>query len=223
MDSSFREPTNRRAPIGKDITQQMIRVVVADDHPMMRTGIRTMLEAEEDIHVIAEAANGLEAFRLVTSLGPDVLLLDMEMPGLSGVEVARKIKAENLPVQILALSAYDDESYVNGLLETGAAGYITKEKPPSMIIEAVRAVSRGEGRWFVSPIHKSGDFPVSEREQDVLKLMAQGYSNQQISEFLFISENTVRNHVANIYSKLGVNTWREAVAWAWQEGLMKNT
>ncbi len=202
---------------------QITRVVVADDHPVMRAGIRMMLEAEPDINVVGEAANGLEAFRLAKALNPDVLLLDMEMPGLSGVEVARKIQAEALPVRILALTAYDDQSYVNGLLRTGAAGYITKEKPPSMIVEAVRAVGRGEGRWFVMPTRESEEArPVSGREQDVLKLMAQGHSNQQIAETLFISENTVRNHVANIYAKLGVNTWREAVAWAWQSGLMND-
>ena len=199
-----------------------IRVVLADDHPVMRSGIRNLLEAEEDIVVIGEAANGPEAIRLVESAKPDVLLLDMEMPGMSGVEVARKIRAMGLPVYILALSAYDDKAYVMGLLDSGASGYITKEKPPVMIIEAVRAVARGEGRWFIQPVMPQKEkFPVSGREQEVLRLMARGLSNQEIGEQLFISENTVRNHVANIYGKLGVRSWREAVAWAWESGLME--
>lgn len=199
----------------------IIRVVLADDHPLMRSGIRNLLEAEPDINVVGEAANGAEALRLVEAVRPDVLLLDMEMPGMSGVEVARKIQALELPVYVLALSAYDDKAYVSGLLESGASGYITKEKPPQVIIEAVRAVAHGEGRWFIQPVmRESKTFPVSLRERDVLKLMARGCSNQDISKQLFISENTVRNHVANIYGKLGVKTWREAVAWAWQSGLM---
>ena len=199
-----------------------IRIVVADDHPVMRSGIRTLLDAEDDIEVVGEAANGAEALRLVESAKPDVLLLDMEMPGLSGVDVARKIQAAALPVFVLALSAYDDKTYVQGLLENGASGYITKEKPPQMIIEAVRAVARGEGRWFIQPfIPKPRVLPVSEREQEVLQLMARGFSNQEIAEQTFISANTVRNHVANIYSKLDVNSWREAVAWAWENGLMQ--
>ena len=201
---------------------QNIRVVVADDHPVMRAGIRNLLNAENDIEVVGEAANGAEALRLVESAKPDVLLLDMEMPGLSGVDVARKIQAAGLPVFVLALSAYDDKTYVRGLLESGASGYITKEKPPQMIIEAVRAVARGEGRWFIQPFmpEQKPPLPVSERELEVLKLMAHGLSNQEIAERLFISANTVRNHIANIYSKLGVKSWREAVAWAWGNGLM---
>ena len=127
-----------------------------------------------------------------------------------------------LALYVLALTAYDDQPYVAGLLENGASGYITKEKPPAMIIEAVRAVARGEGRWFIQPVLKQGEsYPISGREKDVLILMAQGLSNQEIGERLYISANTVRNHIASIYSKLGVKSWREAVAWAWQSGLME--
>lgn len=198
-----------------------IRIVLADDHPVMRSGIRTLLEAEADLTVVGEAANGLEALRLVESLKPDVLLLDMEMPGLSGVEVARRIRDQAIPVYVLALSAYDDRSYVAGLLESGASGYITKEKSPQMIVEAVRAIARGEGRWFIQPVRPQRDtLPVTDREQAVLRLMARGMTNQEIAAQLYISENTVRNHVASIYNRLGVKSWREAVAWAWQSGLM---
>jgi DNA-binding NarL/FixJ family response regulator len=185
----------------------------------MRSGIRTLMEAEADFNVVGEAANGLEALRLVELLKPDVLLLDMEMPGLSGVEVARRIRDQGLPVYVLALSAYDDRAYITGLLESGASGYITKEKPPQMIVEAVRAVARGEGRWFIQPVQRDA-LPVTDREQAVLRLMARGMTNQEIAAQLYISENTVRNHIGRIYRRLGVKSWREAVAWAWQHGLM---
>lgn len=201
-----------------------IHVIVADDHPVMRSGLRDMLNAQADIEVVAAAANGEEALRLTRRKMPDVLLLDMEMPDLSGVEVARQLMAEQVPVRILALSAYDDKAYVKGLLESGAAGYITKEKPLPMIAEAVRAVARGEGRWFVQPSRSTrseGEDLLSERQLEVLRLMAKGDSNQEIAEQLNIAENTVRNHVSGIYDKLDVASWRKAIAWAWQHDLME--
>ena len=196
-----------------------IRVLIADDHPVWRKGIRTLLEAEPDIDVVAEASDGDEAIRALRDGGLDVAVLDMEMPRMTGVEVARTARDEGLSVRILALSSYDDASYVSGLLQNGAAGYLTKDKPPSLILEAVRAVARGEGRWFVQPT--SRDDPaagLSDREREVLALLAQGKANGDIAEALFISENTVRNHLANTYAKVGVTTAREAVAWAWRNG-----
>ena len=199
-----------------------IRVLVADDHPVWRRGIRALLDAEPDIEVVAEASNGQEVLRLLSTTGIDVVLLDMEMPVLTGVEVARTVKAEGLPVRILALSSYDDTAYIGGLLESGAAGYITKDKPPTMIVEAVRAVNRGEGRWFVQPMAQEDPAVIlSEREREVLTLLAQGRSNSEIGKALFITENTVRNHLANTYSKLGVTSAREAVAWAWRQGFIR--
>jgi DNA-binding NarL/FixJ family response regulator len=123
------------------------RVVVADDHPMVRTAIRKLLEKATDIAVIGEADDGAEALRLAEDLAPDVLLLDMEMPGLHGVEVARQLQAGGSAVRILALSAYDDQQYILGMLTSGAAGYLTKEEAPRILIEAVRGVARGERGW----------------------------------------------------------------------------
>ena len=114
-----------------------IRVILADDHPVVRTGIRTLLQQAEDIVVVAETGNGSEVFKLVEQLAPDVLLLDMEMPGLSGVEVAMRLKEEGAVVRVLALSAYDDEEYIRNLLLHGAAGYLTKEEAIEIIIDAV--------------------------------------------------------------------------------------
>ena len=200
---------------------QTIRIVIADDHPLMRSGIRDLLQSEPDLEVVGEAASGEEALRLVKVAKPDVLLLDMNMPGTPGVEVARKLRSQNANVQVLALSAYNDQAYVAGLMECGAAGYVTKEQSPRVIIEAIRAVARGEVRWFVQ-LEQFGKALalISDREQEVLRLMARGRSNVEIAQELDISSNTVRNHVANIYAKLDVSSWREAVAWAWEHGLM---
>jgi DNA-binding NarL/FixJ family response regulator len=200
-----------------------IRILVADDHPVWRRGIRELLSAESDIEVVAEAADGQEALRLIRSTRLDVALLDMEMPGVTGVEVARMVKAEGLPVRLLALSSYDDAAYVTSLLTSGASGYITKDKPPELIVEAVRAVARGEGRWFVTPTTAEPPAAVlSEREREVIRLLAAGRSNGEIAAALFISENTVRNHLANAYAKIGAATAREAVAWAWKTGFVRD-
>lgn len=195
------------------------RVVLAEDHPATRSGLRAALDARPRVHVVGEAEDGVSALALVRDLSPDVLVLDLNMPGLSGVEIARRLQRESSPVRILAVSAYEDETYVRSLLASGAAGYITKEKPLEVIAEAVEAVARGEGRWFVNPIAQ-GDMPISRRELDVLRLMAKGFDNGAIAEALFLSENTIRNHVASIYAKLGVNSYREAIAWAWERGIV---
>jgi DNA-binding NarL/FixJ family response regulator len=125
-----------------------IRIVIADDHTIVRAGIRSLLAGSPDIDVVGEARNGVEALRLVRELNPDVLVLDMEMPGLKGLDVARQLRAANASVRILALSAYDDQEYINGLLENGASGYLLKEDAPSALIEAVRGIARGEQGWI---------------------------------------------------------------------------
>ena len=196
-----------------------IRVLLADDHPVWRRGVRALIDAEPDMEVVSEAADGDDALAKIRSGGIDVAVLDMEMPRMSGVEVARRVQQEELPVRVLALSSYDDAAFVSGLLASGAAGYLTKEKPPALIIEAVRAVARGEGRWFVQPRLPHDPAPdLSDREREVVTLLAEGHSNGTIAERLFISENTVRNHLANSYSKIGVTSAREAIAWAWRNG-----
>ena len=204
---------------------QDVRIVIADDHPVVRSGIRDMLERADGLDVVAEAENGEEAIRLVNEHHPDVLLLDVEMPGRSGVEVARQLQGRAGPVRVLALSSYDDQEYVAGLLESGASGYLTKEQAPLLIAEAVRAVARGEVRWFVRPDQEAATAAAAAedltgREQDILRFMAEGASNDEIARALHISENTVRSHTTNIYRKLGVASGRQAIAWAWKSGLM---
>jgi DNA-binding NarL/FixJ family response regulator len=202
--------------------QSIISVVVADDHPTMRSGIRRVLEADPEISVVGEGANGDEALRLTRSLMPHVLVLDVEMPGRSGLDVARELAAEGSPTRILAFSAYTDRAYINGLLAAGISGYITKEKDPSLVVEAVKAIARGEDRWFVSVKRQEAAAPsLSERELEVLTHMARGRSKEEIAGILTLSPFTVRNHVTSVYSKLGVKSWREAVAWAWQNGVIQ--
>lgn len=125
-----------------------IRVILADDHVVVRIGIRNLLSRSTDISVIGEASNGVEAIQLVNELKPDVLLLDMEMPELDGVEVARRLRAAKAPVKILALSAYNDKQYILSMFDQGAAGYLTKDEAPEKIIEAVRGVAAGEQGWM---------------------------------------------------------------------------
>lgn len=198
-----------------------VRTIIADDHPALRAGVRAVLEATGQIEVVGEAAGGAEALRLCRQLAPNVLLLDVEMPGgLDGVEVAERIQAEASGTRVLAFSAYDDRAYVAQMLQAGAAGYITKDKPLALVAEAVQAVARGEGRWFVSLQPPEEDLPLTERELEVLRLMARGRSNDEIGQLLSISPHTVRNHISSVYAKLEVSTWREAVAWAWERGLV---
>jgi len=212
---------------------QAIRVVLADDHPVVRTGIRTFLEQAADIEVLAEAEDGKAALRLAEELEPDVLLLDMELPGITGVEVTRRLQAAGSLVRVLALSAYDDEQYVFGLLDAGAAGYLLKDEALEAIVAAVRGVARGEGGWFSRQVAEKvvawargeraappGVARLTEREVEVLRLLARGWDNRRIAETLCIGEQTVKNHVSRIYAKLGVESRVEAVIRAISLGLV---
>lgn len=131
---------------------ETIRVVLADDHPLMRRGISSLLNSSEDIEVVGEARDGYEALSMVFDLEPDVLLLDMEMPGLQGMDVAQELEAAGSEIPILALSAYDDMQYILGILSKGAAGYLTKEELPETIIRAVRGVAKGESGWVSAKV-----------------------------------------------------------------------
>ena len=212
-----------------------IRVLLADDHPSLRAGIRARLEQEVDIEVIGEADNGRDALRLARSLEPQLLLLDMEMPEMSGMEVALALKEEQSSIRVLALSAHEDPEYIDKLLSSGgAAGYLTKQESLNTIVAAVRGVAQGEDGWLSREIaallmkqRRKSAKPrnsmledLSRREYEVLLLIARGLNNQQIGEELFIAESTVKKHVSNIYSKLGVTTRAEAASWAWQQGLL---
>ena len=203
---------------------ETIRVILIDDHPIVRSGVRRLLEQAPDINVIGEADHGNDALELLRRLQPDVLLLDMEMPGKSGLEVAREVQESGLPVRVLALSAYDDEQYIMNLLSNGAAGYLTKEEALTTIIDAVRGVARGEEGWLsrraVARVAartrqpKSNGVELTPREAEVVALLVKGWSNQRIADELDLSERTVRFHLSNLYSKANVSSRAEAVGWA---------
>ncbi len=205
------------------------KVLLVDDHPIVRTGIRNLLERAAEISVVGEAGDGFEALKLVEELSPDVVLLDMEMPGMNGSEVAIHLKQVGSQVKILALSAHDDKQYILELLANGASGYLTKEEVPEAIIEAVRGVARGEQGWVSrkiaakmtiwlseeSPVDHMGLTP---REVQVLKMVVAGKTNQEIGLELGISEKTVEKHLEGVFSKLGVASRVEAAVHAVREG-----
>jgi DNA-binding NarL/FixJ family response regulator len=211
---------------------QSIRVILADDHAVVRKGIREFLEAEDDIVVVAEAADGSQAVDLVGEHEPDVAVLDIQMPGLSGIEATRRIKAEWPGVRVLILTAYDDDPYIFALLQAGASGYILKTAGSRDLAEAVRAVHRGEPALDPAVAHKvvqqltSGRPPgaqaaveaLTERELEVLRLAAKGMTNKGIAQALDISDRTVQGHLANVYGKLNASSRTEAVTEALKLG-----
>lgn len=210
--------------MGKDAMSQ-IRVMLADDHPIIRSGIRLLLEQAPDIAVVGETDRGSEVVTLVEKLHPDVLLLDMEMPGKSGVDVAKELQASGAAVRVLVLSAYDDDEYIASLLATGAAGYLTKEEALNTIVDAVRGVARGEDGWFsrraaaqvAALARKEQSRPgidLTEREEEVLQMLTEGWTNLKMANALSVSERTIRFHLSNIYEKLGVSSRAEAISWA---------
>src|SRR5690606_29649441 len=201
------------------------RVLLADDHPIIRSGICLLLEQAPDITVVGETDRGSDVVGLVERLKPDVLLLDMGMPGKSGVAVAQELQQSGAAVRVRVLSAYDDDEYIASLLATGAAGYLTKEEALNTIVDAVRGVARGEAGWFsrraVAQIaalaRKEQTRPgvdLTEREEEVLKMLAEGWTNLRMANALTVSERTVRFHLSNIYEKLGVSSRAEAISWA---------
>lgn len=201
-----------------------ISVVMIDDHPIVRSGIRMLLERAGDIVVVGESDRGDRAVAMVRELRPDVLLLDMEMPGKDGLSVAREIQEADIDVRVLALSAHDDEEYIMRLLQIGAAGYLTKEEALDTIVDAVRGVAQGEEGWLsrraaariATASRKQPDklVDLTEREEEVLDLLADGLTNNEIADQLAVTERTVRFHLRNIYDKLDVNSRASAMSWA---------
>lgn len=207
-----------------------IRVVLADDHSVVRKGVREFLEEEPDIDVLGEAGDGLQAVELAIALQPDIVVMDIKMPGLTGVDATKRIRKEAPNVRVLALTAYDDDPYIFGLLEAGASGYVLKTAESRELVRAIRTVAAGQsaldpaiaGRIMARVQQPySGGEALTEREMEVLKLAARGLTNKQIGYDLDISDRTVQNHLANIYTKLGVASRTEAVTEALQRGLFK--
>lgn len=203
-----------------------IRVLIADDHPIVCQGIRNLLGPAEGITVVGEAKNGVETLQMIEKLRPDVVLLDMELPDISGVEVVKKVIEAKLSVRILGLSSHDDRQYISELLALGTAGYLIKDEVPDAIIEAVRGVARGETGWISRKVavkltqilqNKEDYKDFTPREMDVLRLVVEGKTNAEIGLALGISEKTVEKHLEAIFRKMGVASRVEAAVMAVRE------
>ncbi|NOR82875.1 MAG: response regulator [Ardenticatenales bacterium] len=202
-----------------------IRVILADDHAVVRKGIREFLEEEGDITILAEAGDGNSALSLIQDHAPDVAVLDIQMPGPSGIEVTRALRAAGSLVAILILTAYDDDPYIMAGIQAGANGYVLKSASPDEIIRAVRAVHEGQSAVDPSVAAKLMAYvaaqrsvpptltaePLTDRELEVLALVAKGLTNRAIGHQLGISDRTVQGHLANIYGKMGASSRTEAV------------
>ena len=206
-----------------------IRVLLVDDHPVVRGGVRTLLQKTDDIQIVGEASGGREALQLVQAEKPDVVVLDMELPDMHGTEVALAIRRQFPQVKILSLSAFDDPTFIRSLLEVGAEGYLMKEEAPQVIVDAVRGVARGEQGWFSHRISArlssvvgedgAGQKKLTVREHQTLLLIIEGRTNQAIAAELQISEKTVEKYVKQIFAKLNVTSRVEAAVHAVRQGL----
>ena len=218
-----------------------IKILIADDHALLRQGIKRVLNFEEDLEVVGEAEDGQETLARTLVLQPDILLLDLNMPGLSGLEVTRQLQAAKSRTKISVLTIHDSDNYVLELLKNGALGYLLKDVEPTMLIKAIHVVN--EGNAFVYPklaerifggLSESDDVNekaremwresrserLTAREMDVLSCIAKGFSNQDIAQALFVSEKTVKNHLTNIFRKLNVNDRTQALIYVLKHKIM---
>ncbi len=202
------------------------RILIADDHAVLREGMRNLLEQEKDFEVVGEAGDGEEAVRLGSKLKPDVVIMDIVMPKLNGIEATRLIKQANPSSAVLILTAYSDIRYILGLLEAGACGYLLKSARSNEIVGAIRAVRAGESvldavvtrkllQRVVGPTGSDGEARASgqltARETEILRLAARGMSNKDIAEMLFLSLRTVKAHLTNIFNKMGCGSRTDAI------------
>jgi NarL family two-component system response regulator LiaR len=208
-----------------------IRIVIADDHGVVREGLRALIQTEAGMQLVTEAEDGEQAIQQVRAHKPDILLLDMIMPGLSGLEVIQAVKHDQPAVKILVLTSFSDESLVFPAIKAGADGYLLKNTPPRSLLNSIREVYSGYpsispsiAALLMRDLQRPPDLPPTEqpltsREVDVLRLLAQGHSNEDIAAQLFVTEGTVRTHVSNILNKLHLANRTQAALYALREGL----
>lgn len=206
-----------------------IRILLADDHALLRQGTAELLQHEPDFEIVGQAENGQEAVRMAHEIQPDVIVMDVRMPVLSGVEATRQIRQELPQVQVLVLTAYDDDQYVFSLLQAGASGYLLKTAPASELVRSIHQVRAGDSplspaiaRKVVARLNAGGSFDsgpegtanldsLTPRELEILQFLARGLTNREIAEAVYISERTVQTHLTNIFAKMQVSSRLEAV------------
>lgn len=215
------------------MSEQPVRVLIADDHTIVRHGLRLMLEQKEGITVVAEARDGLEAVALADSLKPDVILMDLEMPRMDGIQAAAAIHAAHPEIHILVLTSFTESEKITAALKNGAAGYFLKDTPPADLVRGIREVSQGNvslpqavAEKLVhgmqhTPASQPSSAGLTQRELEVLRMAARGLSNTEIAEKMVVSEGTVRFHFSNIFNKLGVGSRSQAIVAALRQGLVQ--
>lgn len=211
----------------------MIKVIICDDQAIIRDGLEMLLKLEQDIEVVGLAQDGAEVVELAAAHTPDLILMDLKMPGINGVEATRRIRTQHPDMKVLVLTTYDDDEWLFDAIRAGASGYLLKDTPRAKVLEAIRGTVSGQafvdpavaGKLLqqttsqqVQPATQITD-KLTEREEDVLRLMARGLSNAEIAAQLFLSEGTVRNHVSAIFAKLDVSDRTQAVIIAIRHGL----
>jgi two-component system, NarL family, response regulator LiaR len=213
---------------------EFITVLIADDHRVVRQGLRTFLELMDDIRVVGEACDGLEAVQMVSQLKPDVVLMDLVMPGLDGISATHQVKVLMPDTKVIALTSFTEDDKVFPAIQAGASSYLLKDVSPDDLVDAIRAVHRGETRLHpriaqklmqqvvlqAAPKRELPAEDLTDRELEVIRAVAQGHNNQKISELLFISEKTVKTHLSNIFSKLGLQDRTQLAIYAIKNGLV---
>ena len=205
-----------------------IRLLIADDHPVVRDGLSGMFSGDDGFEVIGEAANGAQAVTLACALEPDVILMDLRMPEMDGVAAIAELARRKVAARVLVLTTYDTDSDVVRAVEAGATGYLLKDSPREDLLRAVRAAARGEAALspsvatrLLGQVRAPAQDPLSQRELEVLELVARGATNREAAAKLFISEATVKTHLLHIYAKLGVSDRAAAVAEGFKRGLLR--
>jgi DNA-binding NarL/FixJ family response regulator len=210
----------------------MMRILIADDHGIVRSGLRLLLDRQPDMEVVAEARDGVEAVEVALANRPDLCVLDVAMPRLTGLQAAREIKAQAPDIAVLMLSMHDDERYVFEALQAGASGYVLKREADNDLVDALRAIARGDAfltnaaersliRAWMEDGTQGPREPLTAREQEVVKLIAEAHTNAQIADVLHLSEKTVESHRANVLRKLGMRDRVELVRYAIRRGLVE--
>lgn len=213
-----------------------ISVVIADDEALIRSGLQLMLESQPDLRVVAETDNGHDAVDLASSLRPDVILMDIQMPRLSGIDATRRVTSRDNPTRVIMLTTFGDDENIYDALRAGASGFLLKDSRPEEVINAIRAVAAGDAllspavtKRLVDQFVATTSRPefsdryefLTDREKEVLSLVAEGLSNQEIADRLFVSFSTAKTHVSNVLTKLGLRDRVHAVIFAYQHGLVE--